>query len=347
MKFKLINNESGSTAILGAVIFTIAITTLLSSFYIYSVNQSKGQARIKEGSQMINVMESIATKSRQAYDLAESSFEMGRQADLSSLNCDDGNPPQNLGGRMHCRCPDTSAPQNVGGGIFACFTAGDRRACITREDSGETFCANMFGAVVSNDTTSIQNVVQREDKRPQWAKKWLSNLNMHFISPALHNTSLEMLARQKQQNIKLKLLDWYFAKKQAFAFPAGEEAQDITVGTRQEQLGGETQPAAGEGDTLIEVVCLVNPNDEACNGAEPRKTSYFTCNNRDATLVHFDNEGATAVERDVTNTNLCERCNPPTLCSGVQPQATDATALNDALSAQRGLEAKQNFIIVQ
>lgn len=65
---RLYKNENGYMVLIGVVISSAAVLTLLTSFYIYQINRIKHQARIKEAYKIFGVMEDAAKIIKSAYD---------------------------------------------------------------------------------------------------------------------------------------------------------------------------------------------------------------------------------------------------------------------------------------
>ena len=228
---KHLNNESGAMALLGAMVITIAITTILSTFYIYSVNQAKYHGRIKAAYQTMNVMESLASAYRKAYD-------MGRSAQLT------GN------------CPAGTLQSPATGQIEFCFST--TPVCFHREDRSpdqEQFCFNFSQqqasyqerineayAMLNNSLdNSLDNIKTQSNN-----KLWLARLNGFYESPALKQDMKEVFA-SRSNSLRPKLLDWLsFSHNNAYA----------------RQQGGH-QPGGRNGAnevfiSLAEILCSVN-----------------------------------------------------------------------------------------
>jgi hypothetical protein len=200
---KVLNNQDGMMAMMGAMMFTIAITTTLSTFYVYSLNQAKYHARIKEAYQLINIMESFATATRKAYDMGMSSRAQGS-------NCPGTNQP----------------PQSINGSTtnFYCAPPANQQTCFTREDTREEYCSVISFA--SNVTIQKhQNVAQINNQL--FLQKWRKGLNKFFVSPGIQNrivdTSTMAYVIQKP-----RLLDWLTEKAYAQEDKGGAQIINMT-----------------------------------------------------------------------------------------------------------------------
>ena len=93
------NNQDGMTTLVTVMVTSMAIVILMSTFYIYTVNQSKYHARIREAYQMINVMESFAAASRKAYDAAATVQSLNAQG-MACLLYTSPSPRDDISSRM-------------------------------------------------------------------------------------------------------------------------------------------------------------------------------------------------------------------------------------------------------
>ncbi|MCB0348130.1 MAG: hypothetical protein KDD37_04805 [Bdellovibrionales bacterium] len=186
---KILNNQQGMMAMMGAMIFTIAITTTLSTFYVYTLNQAKYHARIKEAYQLINIMESFATATRKAYD-------MGMSANASAAPC-----------------PDGSAPQQVTGATGKYFCSNNSPVCFKREDTGDEYCSTVSFA---SNVTIEKKTSYAEAKTKSFLKTWRKGLNDFYLSPGLKNRVLDSSTVLSSVIKRPSLLDW-LAPSEAFA----------------------------------------------------------------------------------------------------------------------------------
>lgn len=189
--FKVLNNQSGMMAMMGAMIFTIAITTTLSTFYVYTLNQAKYHARIKEAYQLINIMESFATATRKAYD-------MGMSAHAKTQACPNGLSPSLINGTTDkYYCPPL---------------ASDPQTCFTREDTNEQYCTTISFATASVEIKKQHSVA--EVKTNSFLKKWRKGLNDFYISPGIKDRVVDTSTMAYVMK-KPMLLDWLVSSAQA------------------------------------------------------------------------------------------------------------------------------------
>ncbi len=191
--FKVLNNQSGMMAMMGAMMFTIAITTTLSTFYVYTLNQAKYHARIKEAYQLINIMESFATATRKAYD-------MGMSANAQGGNCPSA--------------PGTPgvAPTAIPGAAGKVYCPSSTATCFKREDTNEEYCSTVSFA---SNVTIHKKTSYAETKAKSFLKSWRKGLNEFYLSPGLKQRTIDSDTILSNVIQKPRLLDWLAPKAYA------------------------------------------------------------------------------------------------------------------------------------
>lgn len=324
--FKVINNQKGMMAMMGAMIFTIAITTTLSTFYVYTLNQAKYHARIKEAYQLINIMESFATATRKAYD-------MGMSAAAKSENCPDANgvpnaglPPQAING--------TSPPK-----FFCAPTSAS--TCFRREDTNEEYCAT----IQFNANLEIKRQEMYVENNPNsFLKSWRKGLNDFFISPGIKDRIVDTstMAYVIQRPM---LLDWLVSTAHA----AQEQYDDYTSGKNGDGRIGDTRvsptPAPGGGGVTVSHAGYIN-----CEARKICIVSYPSPNPVGTPIPAPANQ----CPRDMYNeefARLCNNCKDINqFCPGVGSQPGNEGEGGISVTGSDGqsnpLPARQMFSIV-
>jgi hypothetical protein len=330
--FKVINNQSGMMAMMGAMIFTIAITTTLSTFYVYTLNQAKYHARIKEAYQLINIMESFATATRKAYD-------MGMSAAAKSENCPDANgvpnaglPPQAING--------TSPPK------FFCAPT-NASTCFRREDTNEEYCAT----IQFNANLQIKRQEMYVENNPNsFLKSWRRGLNDFFISPGIKDRVVDTstMAYVIQRPM---LLDWLVSTAHAVQGQQGEADTGY--------IPGENREVGKVGD----IPALPNPTPGGGGGTIVSHSGYINCETRKICVVSYPSQtpGGTPIPapasqcpRSMQNEELARFCNNCTdnnqFCPGVGSQPGNEGEGGITVTGSDGrsnpLPARQMFSIV-
>lgn len=249
--FKVINNQSGMMAMMGAMIFTIAITTTLSTFYVYTLNQAKYHARIKEAYQLINIMESFATATRKAYD-------MGMSARANGIA--EGAP---------CIAGGSSVLRAVTGTTDKFYCQPQGETCFTREDVNEQYCT-----AISFTASNVEIKKQKsyaEIKTDSFLKKWRLGLNNFYVSPAIKDrivdTSTMAYVIRKPQ-----LLDWLTSTAHATDNHSGESNYPESIGSPMTANQGsllENTPTSPDSPTesgqAASITCSPNYTVRICN----------------------------------------------------------------------------------
>ncbi|GEM_PF-4551570 len=334
---KLLRSQEGSMAILGVMMISLAITTLLSSFYIYTVNQAKYHARIKEAYQMINVTERVAAAARKAYD-------QGMAANDNGENCDGGAAPVEV---------------PAGSGIWICGGAA-QEICVEREDAQETYCTTIFASNAYDSVPGLQETyyVRKTDKRPAWAKAWLGKLHAFYDDSNPNLKTMEMLAQAQTRALnKPSLLQVFTKSDRAWA---ADDMSDVTYVPNRvlgaegfEYLSADYPPAEEDKKAVF---CKRNPMVSGCRPADdgmaepvPVPPSYVGCNESQTLAFRWNQGEDNFLPSEVNNTDMCSTCadNAEGVCTGMTTDSmTDGTDLaNDALTAVS--PAQQNFFIVR
>jgi hypothetical protein len=125
-----VRNQKGQMAIATVMIFSVVIAITMSSAYLYNVNQARYHAKIKQGYQMIGVMEGLARAVKQAYDSGEALTAQ------SGASCPGGQVAYDT-------CAGVPTDQCTMPNHTVCLAV-NNQVCIERQDMGASYCANIF-----------------------------------------------------------------------------------------------------------------------------------------------------------------------------------------------------------